>query len=95
MSRLLHYDEWGDCTGWTCNDTSDLCSQRGLWWIPARMLHISPVEYVEMLITRFKPDRIKYFPDTNVLVYSWRNQSDMRRFKNFINAEARRRGYKL
>jgi hypothetical protein len=89
--QLLKYVEWQDAGGnWLCNDTSDLCSPRALWWAPARMLNISPAEYVQLLINQFHPDRIKYFQDTDTLVYSWKNINDMRRFKNWLNAQARK-----
>ena len=93
-AKLLKYVEWQSANGnWLCNDTSDLCSPRALWWIPARMLGISPAEYVKLLIEKFHPDRIEYFQDTNVLVYSWKNISACRAFKNWLNAEARKHNY--
>jgi hypothetical protein len=92
-AKLLRSEEWGEPGSWYCNDTSDLCSVRALWWVPARMLGISPAEYVQLLIDKFHPDKIKYFEDTNVLVYSWRKQADMRAFKNWLNAQARKYNY--
>ena len=91
--QLLKYVEWGETGAWYCNDTSDLCSVRALWWTPARMLNISPAEYVQLLIERFHPDKIKYSEEHDVLIYSWRKQADMRAFKNWLNAEARKRNY--
>ena len=93
-AKLLKYVEWNDGLGnWECNDTSDLCSVRALWWTPARMLGISPAEYVELLVTKFKPDKIIYFEETDVLLYSWRNINSMRVFKNWLNAQARKYNY--
>lgn len=93
-AKLLKYVEWQDASGnWLCNDTSDLCSPRALWWTPARMLGISPAEYVKLLIEKFHPDRIKYNQEANVLIYSWKNISDQRKFKNWLNAEARKHNY--
>lgn len=94
--QLLKYVEWQDASGnWLCNDTSDLCSMRGLWWVPARMLGISPAEYVQLLIDKFKPDYIRYNEEANVLVYSWRKQAAMRLFKNWLNAQARAHNFIL
>ena len=91
MKQLLKYVEWTDGIGnWYCNDTSDLMSPRALWWAPARMLNISPVDFVQLLIEKFKPDNIKYFEDKDVLIYSWKSQSQMRLFKNWLNAQARK-----
>lgn len=89
--QLLKYVEWNDGMGnWLCNDTSDLCSIRALWWAPARMLNLSPAAFVEMLIRDFKPDKIQYFEEADVLVYSWKSQTAMRKYKNWLNAQARK-----
>ena len=92
--QLLRYVEWEDASGnWLCNDTSDLCSIRAKWWAPARMLNISPAEYVELLITKFQPDRIRYSIEHDVLIFSWKNITAIRKFKNWLNAEARKHNY--
>jgi hypothetical protein len=93
-ARLLRYTEWNDGLGnWECNDISDLASVRALWWAPARMLGISPAEYAQLIITNFHPDKIKYYIETDVLLYSWKNINDCRKFKNWLNAEARKRNF--
>ena len=94
-AKLLKYVEWEANGSWMCNDTSDLCSIRAKWWAPARMLNISPAEYVELLVTKFKPDHIRYFEDADVLVFSWRSIVAMRAFKNWLNAQARKHNYIL
>lgn len=94
MAQLLKYVEWQSATGdWYCNDTSDLSSLRGRWWIPARMMNISPAEYVQLLIDQFHPDYIVYSQEADVLVYSWKNINDCRKFKNWLNAQARKQQY--
>ena len=91
MKHILKYVEWEDGWGnWYCNDTSDLVGSASVWDTPAKMLNLSPSAYVEMLITKFKPDRVAFDQESKVLVYSWKNQVAMRKFKNWINAEARK-----
>ena len=93
-AQLLKYTEWQGAAGsWYCNDTSDLTSIRSLWWAPARMMNMTPAEYVEWLVTNFKPDYIAYDEEHDVLVYSWRKITDMRLFKNKLNALARKYNY--
>lgn len=92
-AQLLRYTEWENNNMWYCNDTSDVSSIRFEWWVPARMLGISPAEYVQLIITQFHPDRIKYNEERNVLVYCWKNINDMRKFKNWLNAQARKYNY--
>lgn len=96
MARVLKYEPWEDGLGnYHVNDCTDLKSIRGLWWIPARMLGISPAEYVELLVTRFKVDKIQYNEEADVLIYSWRSLQRARDFKNWLNAEARKRKFEL
>lgn len=92
--KLLRYDEWQGGSGlWYCNDTSDLCSVRALWWAPARMLNISPEEFTQMLIRDFKPDHLRYCQESDVLIYGWKSQAAMRKYKNWLNAQARKYNY--
>ena len=94
MKRVLKYTEWqGSGESWYCNDTSNLSGIGALWDTPAIMLGISRLEYVELLATKFKPTRMSYNKEKNVLVYSWKSQAQMRVFKNWINAEARKRNF--
>lgn len=94
MPTLLRYEPWDDGFGnYHVNDCTDLSSIRGLWWVPARMLGISPAEYVELLITRFKVDKIKYIQEADVLIYSWNSLQKARDFKNWLNKEARKRNF--
>lgn len=51
-----------------CNDVSDLAGISGYWWVPARMLGISPASFVQLLIEKFQPDKIKF--TGNVLMCS-------------------------
>ena len=90
MAQLLKYTEWQGANGnWYCNDVSDLSSVRSLWWAPARMLNLSPADYVKWLVENFHPDQVLYNQERDVLIYSWKKIADMRVFKNKINALAR------
>lgn len=94
MSHLLRYEEWqGAGRAWYCNDTSDLKNGSALWWLPARMLKKTPAEYVKMVIEDFHPDYIYCNSDGSFVSWCWENQNDMRRFKNYINAVARRENF--
>lgn len=89
--QLLRYEEWQSGSGrWFCNDTSDLTSVRSLWYTPARMLEIPLDKFVEMLINDFQIDYITF---DKILIYGWNSQAKMRKFKNWINAEARKRNF--
>jgi hypothetical protein len=96
MATLLRYEPWEGAGGaYFVNDCTDLKSNRGKWWVPARALGISPAAFVELLVTRFHPDNIKYLEEADVLIYSWKKLSDARAFKNWLNAEIRKRNFVL
>ena len=93
--HLMKYTEWQGARSWYCGDTLDPKSIGAKWWAPARMLNISPAEFVQLLIDKFHPDFIKYDEERDVLVYSWRKQADMRLFKNWLNAQARKHNFNV
>ena len=97
MARhILKYVEWEDANGnWFCNDTDDLAGIGSCWYTPARVMKMELVDYVNMLITNFRPDFIK-FTDLNghsVLMYSWKNREKMRKFKNWLNLQMRKANF--
>lgn len=94
MKHILKYVEWQGLSGdWYCNDTTDLNGIGSLWNTPAIMLGISAYDFVKLLLEKFKPTKVVYDKEWNVLVYSWKSQADMRKYKNWINAEARKRNF--
>ena len=85
--------EWQEGDGsWHAADISAVGQGSSCWWLVPRALGMPLEDYVRMLITKYKPDRIRYFEDKNVLVYSWKSQAAMRLFKNQINAMLRKAG---
>lgn len=91
MAHLYKATEWQSASGkWFCNDIEELAGIGSLWWVPARMLNLTPAQYIEMLVKDFKPDYLKF---DKILIFSWNSQSNMRKYKNFINAEARKRKF--
>lgn len=94
---LLKFVEWqsSGTDEWHCNDTSDLASVRGLWWVPARLLGLAPADYVKWLIKNYKPDHISF--DNDVLLFSWdkNNYARCHSFVLYINSESRKRKFIL
>ncbi|AXF52278.1 MAG: hypothetical protein [Caudoviricetes sp.] len=90
MAHIYSVSEWKSATGdYHCGDVSDLGNNSNAWWIPCRILGISPEEYVKMLVEQFKVDYLRYEKDSNVLFFSWKTQSSMRKYKTFINKKAK------
>ena len=89
-------EEWqGASDQWYCNCLSNLKSNAGAWYIPARILNISPAQFIELLITEYKPDHFHFDKDTGFCCWSWTKQADMRKYKNWINSEARKVNFQV
>ena len=52
-------------------------------------------EFIELLITKYKPDNFHYNKDTGFCCWSWKSQVAMRKFKNDINAAARKTNFQV
>lgn len=89
----IKLSEWQESDGsWHAADISAVGQGSNRWWLVPRALGMSLEDYVQMLVTKYKPDRIKYFEDANVLTYSWKSQAAMRTFKNDTNKALRKAG---
>ena len=91
MTHIYKCSEWQSATGrWHCADVEDLANGSAYWWIPCRILGISPEEFILLLKDKFNASDFYFDRKKNVLLYSWEKQSDMRKYKNWINAQARK-----
>lgn len=88
-------EEWqGACGNWYCNDTSGLGRNTGAWYHPARILDMSPAEFIKWLVDNYHP-HIYHNEDCSFVGWYWDKQSDMRKYKNYINAKARAKNYQV
>ena len=88
---LFHLDEW-QSTGtkiWYCEHTSSYPQGVQKWVVPARVLNMSVDDFLRMLIKDFKPDVITVKKDGSFVSWGWSKQSEMRKFKNWMNAKSR------
>ena len=93
---LYQMKEWEDINGkWHCNCVDDLGGNAGLWYVPARILGISPAEYIKLVIETYKPDDVYFNKENCLCFWSWTNQVNMRKFKNMINATARKKNFQI
>ena len=91
MAHLYKMSEWQSPTGdWHCNDVEELGKGSGYWWLPARMMQLTPAAYLQWVIENFRPDKINHSEDCSYVGWTWKSQVKMRKFKNHINALARR-----
>ena len=93
---IYHADEWQGASGiWYCEHTGSYPQGVQKWVVPARILGVSVDEFLKLLIEKFKPDHISYCKDGSFVSWGWSKQSEMRKFKNFINSEARKKNFQI
>lgn len=78
-----------------CDNVKDLAHNSGDWWLPARVLGISPAEFIKFLIENYKPDIIKYNAEKNFLYYAWSNYEKCHQWKLYINRVARKKNFQI
>lgn len=94
MAHLYKASMWQGGSGkYHCSDIEDLGHGSGRWWVPCRILNISPADYVKLLVEKFKVSTIRFNYEMNFLQFNWDKESDCRAYKNWINAEARKANY--
>ena len=93
MTHILKYEEWETPAGWLCGDVSALAAGSNNWWYVPILLNMSPVDYVKLLINKFKVKTIHYKANKNVLIFYFSTLEDCRKFKNYINKEARNKKF--
>ena len=87
--------EWETASGWHCGCVDDLAHGSNAWYLPARILDLTPAHYIQYVLKEFKPDNIYINKEKCLFFFSWKNQTDMRKFKNFINKKAREKNFQL
>lgn len=93
---LYQMKEWETISNkWHCNCVDNLAQGSGEWYLPARILGISPAAYLEYVIKNFKPDDIYANKEKCLVFFSWNSQADCRKFKNFINRKAREKNFQI
>lgn len=93
---LYRLEEWQGASGvWYCEHTSSFPANVEKWVVPARVLNMSVDDFLRMLIKDFKPDVITVKKDGSFVSWGWSKQSEMRKFKNFINSEARKKNFQI
>jgi hypothetical protein len=96
MGKIYKAEEWQDEVGnWHCGDTSHLARNSNAWYHGARILGIPPADFLKKIIKEFKPNNVYYSSDFSFVGWSWKSQSQMRKYKNWINAAARAAKYEV
>ena len=96
MAHLYEASIWqGGSNLWYVNDVKDLAGISGKWWVPCRIIGISPADYTRLLIEEFKVSKISFNEEKNFLYFAWEKEADARRYKNWINQMARKANFRI
>lgn len=100
MAHMYKASEWTDASRkWHVADTSDLANDSAAWWIPARILGLSLVDFVLLLKNEYNANIIRWYPDSNngksLLLFNWNNYNDAHRYLLYINRIARNKNWTI
>jgi hypothetical protein len=83
----IKFSEWQGGSGrWYAADTATFSK----WWVPARLLGYSLIDYIKLLKEEYNATEFAYCLETDCLVFSWDNQKDCHRFLLWVNKMLRK-----
>ena len=90
MKKLFRMEEWQSPGGmWYCAHTGSFPSDVDLWIIPARLLGLPLDKYIMYIKENYKSAHIHIREDGGFVSISWESLTEMRKFKNWMNAKSR------
>ena len=93
---LYKLQEWKDAVGyWRCEHTESYPKDVVKWVVPARLMGISPAEFLQWLIDNYKPDTIHHNEDSSLVFWGWKSITQMRKYKNYINKLSREQNFQI
>lgn len=92
---LYRCEEWQINGTWYCEHTASFPKDVQMWVVPARILGISPADFLKLLIEKYQPDKFFHNEDYSFVGWGWSSQSKMREYKRFINKKARERNFHI
>lgn len=91
MAHLYKETVWKSGSGrYFSGDVEDLAHGSGRWWIPCRVLKMAPVDFILLLKNEFNASNFSYNREKNMLLYSWEQEKDANKYKNWINSMAKK-----
>ena len=90
--HILRLEEFEVHGVWHCAATAEIGKTGNRWYTLPFALKMTPYDFVKMLAETYKPDflDLKSGPMGSVLVYGWKSQAAMRKYKNEMNAKLRK-----
>lgn len=94
---LYRLEEWQSASGryWHCEHTSSFPKGVQKWVVPARLLNMPVDKFIEWLFKNYKPDMFYHNKDCSFCSWGWKSQTQMRKYKNYINKIAREKNFQI
>lgn len=91
--HLYQMTYWEQNGFYYCNDVKNLVGKSAKWYTAMRILNLSVEEYINLLINTFHAAGIKYFKDTDCLVFHFKVEKDVKAFCSYVNKKAKALNY--
>lgn len=96
MEKIIYKaEEWqSSCGKWYCEAVSLFGRGYTMWLLPVRLTKMSIEDFLTMIKNEYNAE-IFYKADGSFVGWCWSKQSDMRKYKNWINNIARKSGMRF
>lgn len=92
---IYKLSEWQGSSGkWYCACVDNLGKNSGAWYMDARACMEPLAAHLKDLIEVYGAE-VTPFPDYSGYSFCWESQAKMRKYKNMVNAAARKNGFKI
>ena len=90
--HLFQLTYW-EMNGWYyCNDVKNLSGKSSKWYTEMRMLNLSIEDYIALLL-KYNAVGLKYYANTDCLIYHFNTEKDVKNFCSYINKKAKAANY--
>lgn len=89
IPHLYKMSYWDNGGKFYCNDVEAVGHVSSKWWVPARILQLSLTEYVNLLVEKFKVDKLRYYADKDLLTFYFNDENKADKFVKYVNKIAK------
>lgn len=94
--QIYKASNWESGSGrWYVADTSNLKENSAHWRHQLKITGLDSISFLEMLKNKFHASGFKYCKENDTLIFSFDTKELSSKYKNWLNAEARKLQYKI
>ena len=84
---------WEQSGSYYCNDVKNFTGKSAKWYVPMRILNLSVEDYIHLLIDTFHAVGIKYYRQTDCLIFHFLTEKEAKSFCSYVNKKAKALNY--